>query len=284
MYKKLSLIIIYLLTVNCISSSNKLSEDSIYDSFGVVYSDINSTVVSGYKLLIVEPYFYTKQEIIEFNSRGIKVVAYLSLGEVNESRRYFSEFKEIGLKGKNENHGSYFVDLSEAKVKEKFVNEIVPELLSYGYDGLFLDTIDAVAPYTLRRNMEQDMVDLISGIRSQNPDKLLIQNAGLFLLDKTAAYIDAVTIEAVASGYDFTKNEYQIKPVEEYEERLDLINSLHSKFGTPFLIIDFAENYESSLQVKSRLEDSGYPFFISNIEFRGLPVLSGKSRTLKKGA
>lgn len=284
MYKKLTLIIIYLLTVNCISSSNKLSEDSIYNSFGVVYSDINSTVVSGYKLLIVEPYFYTKQEIIEFNSRGIKVVAYLSLGEVNESRRYFSEFKEIGLKGKNENHGSYFIDLSEGRIKEKFVNKIVPELLSFGYDGLFLDTIDAVAPYTLRRNMEQDMVDLISDIRSRNPDKLLIQNAGLFLLDKTAAFIDAVAIEAVASGYDFNKNEYQIKPEKEYEERLEIIDSLHQNYKIPFLIIDFADNYGNFLLIKNRLEESGYSFFISNIEFRGLPLWSGKSKLLKKGA
>jgi len=284
MYKKLYLIIIYLLTVNCISSINKLSEDSVYDSFGVVYSDINPSIVSGYKLLIVEPYFYSKQDIIEFHSRGIKVVAYLSLGEVNESRRYFNEFKEIGLIGKNENHGSYYINLSENRIKEKFIDEIVPELLSYGYDGLFLDTIDAVAPYTLRRSMEQDMVDLISGIRSRNPDMLLIQNAGLFLLDKTATYIDAVTIEAVASGYDFDKSEYQIKPETEYEERLEFIDSLHKNYKVPFLIIDFAENYETSLQVKSRLEDSGFPFFISNIEFRGLPNSLGRTSKLKKGA
>ncbi|MBO6621321.1 MAG: endo alpha-1,4 polygalactosaminidase [Balneola sp.] len=284
MHNKLPLIIIYLLTVNCISSSNKLSEGSTYDSFGVVYSDINSTLASGYKLLIVEPYFYSKQDINDFHSRGIKVVAYLSLGEVNESRRYFNDFKEIGLIGKNENHGSYFTNLSDNRIKDKFINEIVPELLSYGYDGLFLDTIDAVAPYTLRRSMEQDMVELISGIRSRNPDKLLIQNAGFFLLDKTAAYVDAVTIEAVASGYDFNKNEYQIKSKKQYEERLDLIDSLHTSYGIPFLIIDFAENYENSLQIKSRLEDSGFPYFINNIEFRGLPNFKGQSSKLKKGA
>lgn len=284
MHNKLPLIIIYLLTVNCISSSNKLSEDSIYDSFGVVYSDINPSVVSGYKLLIVEPYFYSKQDILGFHSRGIKVVAYLSLGEVNESRRYFNEFKEIGLIGKNENHGSYFIDLSDKRIKDKFINEIVQELLSYGYDGLFLDTIDAVAPYTLRRSMEQDMVELISGIRSRNPGKLLIQNSGLFLLDKTAAYVDAVTIEAIASGYDFNKNEYQIKSKKQYEERLDLIDSLQNSYGIPFLIIDFAESYESFLQIKSRLEDSGFPYFINNIEFRGLPNFKGQSSKLKKGA
>lgn len=284
MYNKLSLIIVYLLTVNCISSSNKLSEGSISGSFGVVYSDINPSMVSGYDLLIVEPYFYSKQDINEFHSRGIKVVAYLSLGEVNESRSYFNDFKKIGLIGKNENHGSYYINLSENRIKEKFIDEIVPELLSYGYDGLFLDTIDAVAPYTLRRTMQQDMVDLISGIRSRNPDKLLIQNAGLFLLDKTSIYIDAVAVESVASDYDFKKNEYQIKPVKEYEEKLHLIDSLQNSYGIPFLIIDFAKNYETTVQVKSRLENSGFPFFISNIEFRGLPNSLGKPSIIKKGA
>ncbi|XWN38073.1 MAG: endo alpha-1,4 polygalactosaminidase [Balneola sp.] len=284
MYKKFPLIITFLITVNCISTSSKVSDQTIYDSFGVVYSDINPSMVEGYKLLIVEPYFYSKQDISEFQRKGIHVVAYLSLGEVNESRRYFNEFKEIGLIGKNENHGSFFTNISDNRIKEQFIDEIVPELFSYGYDGLFLDTIDAVAPYTLRRSMEQDMVELISGIRLQNPDKLLIQNAGFFLLDKTFKYIDAVATEAVASGYDFEKEEYQIKPETQFEERLKLIESLNNNYETPFLIIDFAENYKNFLQVKSRLETSGFPFFISNIEFHGLPDSIGTSPKLKKGA
>lgn len=284
MLKYLTLITLYLLSINCISSTQKLSKGSIYDSFGVVYSDINPLTVSGYSVLIVEPYFYSRQDIIDFQSRGIKVLAYLSLGEVNESRRYFNDLKEIGLKGKNENHGSYYIDISNRRVKEKFLNQIVPQLLSFGYDGLFLDTIDAVSPYTIRRDMQQDMVELIQGIRKNSPGKILIQNAGFFLLDQTSEFVNAVAIEDVASGYDFEGNEYLIKPEKAFEERLNLIDSMHYNFGIPFLIIDFAENYEKSLIVKERLTKTGYPFFISNIEFKGLPNWSKNSQKLKKGA
>ena len=284
MLKYLTLISFYLLSINCISSTQKISEDSVYDSFGVVYSAINPRAVSDYSVLIVEPYFYSNQDIIDLQTRGIKVLAYLSLGEVNESRRYFNDLKEIGLKGKNENHGSYYIDISNREVKEKFLNQIVPQLLSLGYDGLFLDTIDAVAPYTIRRDMEEDMVELIQGIRNNNPDKVLIQNAGFFLLDQTSEYVNAVAIEGVASGYDFKENEYLLKSEKEFEERLNFIGSMYGNYGIPFLIIDFAESFEKSLIVKERLTKTGYPFFISNIGFNGLPNWSKKSPKLKKGA
>lgn len=284
MHKRLILITLFLLTINCASSTKKITQDSVYESFGVVYSDINPVKVSGYKLLIVEPYFYTKEDIYEFHKKGIKVIAYLSLGEVNESRKYFEEFKSIGLKGKNEDHGSYYIDLSKKRIKDKFIKQIVPELYSFGYDGLFLDTIDAVAPYTLRKGMEKDMVEVIKNIKLSNPEKILVQNSGFFLLDQTSEYVNAVAVEDIASGYNFDTNEYLVKSEEEFQDRLNLIDSVYYTFQIPILIIDFEPENSSNELIRSRLEKAGYPYFISNIGFNGLP-LNGKSIIkIKKGA
>ena len=284
MLKRLILITVYLFLINCTSSSRKIAPDSIYNSFGVVYSDINPIKVSGYKLLIVEPYFYSREDIFEFHARGIKVLAYLSLGEVNESRRYFEEFKSLGLKGKNENHGSYYIDLSNKKIKDKFINQLVPELYSYGYDGLFLDTIDAVAPYTTRKSMEEDMVDLIRRIKLANPSKILVQNAGLFILDRTSEYVNAVAIEDIASGYNFDSDEYFVKSEEAFQKRIDLVDSMYYTYQIPFLIIDFEAQNSTNELIRSRLEKAGYPYFISNIGFSGLPIKVRKEAKLKKGA
>lgn len=274
-----------MLVISCTSSTKKMYKGSgAYEPFGVVYSDINPLTVSGYKTLIVEPYFFNKKDISELHSRGLKVIAYISLGEVNPSRKYFEEFKKIGFKGKNGNFGSYYNNLSDSRIKEKFLHEIVPELLSNGYDGLFLDTIDAVAPYTDRREMESDMVDLIKSIKISNPDKLLIQNAGLFLLDETSEFIDAIAIEDIASGYNFDTNKYQIKSKEEFEERLNLVDTMYNRYKIPFLIIDFAEEERTEVIVRSRLEKTGHSFFISNIEFKGLPKLRSVYSKIKKGA
>ncbi|MEO9886548.1 MAG: endo alpha-1,4 polygalactosaminidase [Balneola sp.] len=281
MFKNLILFYVGSLLINC-TSAKKSVHNSMYDSFGVVYSEITPEDAQGYSFLIVEPYFYSREDIADFHSKGIKVVAYLSLGEVNESRKYFKEFKEIGFKGKNENHGSYYTDLTSRKVKDKFVHQIVPELLSFGYDGLFLDTIDAVSPYTIRREMRGDMIELIKKIRERNPSKILIQNAGFFILDETANLVDAIAVEDVASGYNFETNEYLIKGEEEFQERIHFINSLYKKNKIPFLIIDFSSDDGSKEVVTDRLKSIGFPYFISNIGFNRLPTRNTVTSKIKE--
>lgn len=255
----------------------------MYESFGIVYSKITLGEVEGYDLLIVEPYFYSKDEVATFQAKGIKVVAYLSLGEVNESRKYFEEFKKIGFKGKNENHGSYYTDLTNSKIKDTFIYKIVPELLSYGYDGLFLDTIDAVSPYTIRREMKGDMVELVKSISQRNPSTILIQNAGFFILEETSKIVTAIAVEDVASGYNFETDEYLVKSEQKFQERIEFINNLHQTYNIPFLIIDFAENSATEQVVAERLEKTKFPYFISNIGFKGLPSRKAKYMQIKEG-
>ena len=46
---------------------------------------------------------------------------------------------------------------------------------------------------------------------------------------------------------------------------------LSTNFDVQFLIIDFAETAEKYQFINAKLEKSNYPYFISNIGFRGLP-------------
>ncbi|MEP1150265.1 MAG: endo alpha-1,4 polygalactosaminidase [Balneola sp.] len=285
MSKIITLIFTCLMVINCTSSTDIISLDTpIYDPFGVVYSDIDPLTIDGYKTVIVEPNFFDEKDIEVLHDKGIKVIAYLSLGEVNPSRKYFEDFKEVGFKGENGNHGSFYIDLTSDVIKDSFIEQIIPERLAKGFDGLFLDTIDAVAPYTDRSEMEADMVELIKRIKISFSDKLLIQNAGLFLLDKTHEYIDGIGIEDIASGYNFDTNEYKIKSEEAFQERLVLVDETYQRYKIPFLIIDFANDDSSKVIVKSRLENTGHAFFISNIEFNGLPSLNYTYQKMKKGA
>jgi hypothetical protein len=128
------------------------------------------------------------------------------------------------------------------------------------------------------------MVDLIKGIKLANPTKILVQNAGLFLLDKTSDYINAVAIEDIASGYNFDTNEYFVKSDSEFQTRIDLVDSMYYTYQIPFLIIDFEPENNFNEQIRSRLDKAGYPYFISNIEFNGLPEKNRTDTKMKKGA
>src|SRR5690554_2538104 len=116
------------------------------------------------------------------------------------------------------------------------------------------------------------MLQLIKDIRKAYPDIIIIQNAGLFLLEETKDVVDAVAIEDVATMYNFDTKEYIVVTESEFEKRMELVNTHSKKSGLPFLIIDFAVTPETILTASDRLRKEGYPYFISNISLDTLPA------------
>ena len=258
--------------INACNTIDGILKQGNYNTvFGVVYSDLKVSDVEGYDLLIVEPYFFDREKVQEIQNKGTKLIAYISLGEVNESRDYFETFKSVGFRGINKNHGSYYIDLSSKKVHDVFLTQVISSYMELGFDGLFLDTIDAVSPYSERKDQQANMINLIHSIRESIPNKVIIQNAGFFLLPDTKDYIDAVAIENVATGFNFQLDQYIIYDDSFIEERIALVDSLSTTNNIPFYIIDFAEDKESELFIRNKLKDLNYPLFISNIGFEGLP-------------
>jgi uncharacterized protein (TIGR01370 family) len=223
-------------------------------------------------MVIIEPDFYTKEEMSELRNTGTKIIAYVTLGEVDVNRWYFSRLEEFGFVGKNENWNSYFIDLENKEARQLLLNQVIPQVVAKGVDGLFLDTIDAVSPVTERGYLQPYMVEVIEGIRSKYPNKIIIQNAGIFLLDKTKDDIDAFLTEALASDYNFTNSEYSIRTVEEFNDRLSYLNYYAEESNKPFFIIGFADSDQKREQIKSRLDTLGRPYFISNIGLSELPI------------
>lgn len=244
----------------------------VLSPFGASYEKITPGELSEYDLVIVEPSHYNRAEIKELQATGTKVIAYISLGEVNTSRWYFPIFEERGFLGKNANWDSYYINLADPFIYAFFFDEIIPEIMVRNFDGLFLDTVDAVAPYTERSHLQPHMASLIRQIRSAYPDATIIQNAGLFLLDSTSRAVDAVLVEDVATHYDFGSQTYKLKRETAYQQQVNRISELSVKHELPFLIIDFADSASLRTRAVQRLDSLSYPYFINTI---GLNNISG---------
>lgn len=266
---------ISLLTIQC-NNTSKISTNPMLKKtpFGVCYSKITPEQVKNYKMVIIEPDFYSKAEITALKATGTTIIAYITLGEVDSNRWYFPLLEERGFLGINKNWNSSFLNLEDDVTRAIILEKALPEIMIKGVDGVFMDTIDAVSPYTERSNLSPYMLSLIQGIRERYPKKLIIQNAGLFLLDQSKSIIDAVLIEDIASGYDFVNKEYFIKDFDAYIRRLDLVKENSQKHNIPFLIVDFAETEMAINEIKSRLDSLSFPYFISNIELSRLPIRS----------
>lgn len=162
--------------------------------------------------------------------RGKKVVGYLSLGEVNETRPYFAEVKaESLLLGENENwKGSYFVDVRDPRWMKRVVEELVPQILRRGFHGIFIDTLDN--PGHLQRldpkanaGMVEAAARLVRTIRRNFPRMTIILNRGYDLLPAVERDIDMVLGESVYADYDFEAKRYGKVDEPTYRQQVEIL-------------------------------------------------------------
>lgn len=240
--------------------------------FGVSYVKLTPEQVANYEMVILEPDFYNINEMEALKAAGPKIIAYVTLGEVDPNRWYYSLLEGEGFLGTNPNWNSSYLDLKDENVRRVILKRILPEIMAKKPDGLFLDTVDAVSPVTDRAHLKPFMVELIKEIRNEYPEIVIIQNAGLFLIEETKEHIDAFLTEALTSDYDFASGSYRVRPDDEIQDRLDYINHYVELSGKPYFIIEFAESKEQRQKIESKLDTLDRPYFITNIGLSELPT------------
>jgi uncharacterized protein (TIGR01370 family) len=149
-------------------------------SYVVYYSTGRVEDLARYDLAIIQPDTLTAEELVDLRSRGTLVVAYLSVGEVEPDRPWYSDgrYDPGWALGKNENWGSYFIDAGQSGWRSLMV-DLTGEYLQKGFDGIFMDTVDTASSFPETR---PGMIQLITTLRAAYPQALLVQNRGFNLL------------------------------------------------------------------------------------------------------
>ncbi|SMF09086.1 Glycoside-hydrolase family GH114 [Desulfovibrio gilichinskyi] len=144
----------------------------------------------------------------QLRKRRVKCLVYVSLGEVHTDSPYYAQAAKLGLLVRyNENWDSWVVDIRRPEWKKMLFEQIIPDALKSGYDGLFFDTLDS--PIDMQRQdpdtykgTERSCVELIKDIRNHYPKLFLCQNRGFEIIQRTAPYIDYLLIEGLSSSMD----------------------------------------------------------------------------------
>jgi polysaccharide biosynthesis protein PelA len=226
--------------------------------FVVYYGAGELDALSRYDLAIIDPSTLNRDEITELRSRGTLVVGYLSVGEIEAHDPWLVDgtVPHSWILGRNRNWGSLFVDASQPGWQELMRDRAVELVEEYGFDGVFLDTVDTaidVAPET-----GPGMVELIQGLRNAEPDALLIQNRGFDLLPDTQGTIDGVMFEDLSTTYDFEANTYErIEPDPSVTSDLQ---ARHDETGLPVLALDYAEPSDAATIARAVRIARGFGF------------------------
>ena len=179
---------------------------------------------------------------------------YLSLGEAESNRPYFKRIqnKDFVLH-KNPNWPqSHYVDIRSKDWQNIVLNQLIPQILKKGYQGIFLDTIDTAiyledTQPEKYKGSKKEMVDFIKKIRKTYPSLKIIPNNGLELLSEWGGIIDGVLVEDLHTQYNFKTNRYQKTNSKVTEQKLTHLKDFLSKHKKPVLNLIYAKQPDDKL-------------------------------------
>ncbi|NGX57494.1 MAG: hypothetical protein K940chlam3_00386 [Chlamydiae bacterium] len=182
-----------------------------------------------YSLIVLDSDFHPSIKALKEN--GKILLGYINLGEVAKEREWYESVKKDGiLLQENENWpGSYLVDVRSPKWIKRVIEELIPQLLHKGFDGIFMDTLDnpgflEAENLQKYRGMVQGAANLVKAIRLHYPNIPIMMNRGYEVLPLVANDIDIIVAEDAVTTYDFKNKKYLWQPKEQVERQVKILD------------------------------------------------------------
>ena len=228
-----------------------------------------------YKVIVVDSDAHPN--LSELKQSGQKIVlGYISVGEVESYRKYFSLVKQQGLlMHENANWpNSWMVDLRSKKWVSVLLDHVAPSILASGFDGFFLDTVDnaeyleSLDPVS-NAGMEEAAKQIILDLRARFPNAKIMMNRGYAVLPDVGRQIDYLLAESVYSSFDFKQSRYFVVENQQYQEHLNILMQAQKKFpDLKIMTLDYWDpnDKEGFKKIYTLQKNNGFSPFVATIE------------------
>lgn len=228
---------------------------------------------------------YTSEDIAALKDDGKRIVlAYMSIGEAEFYRFYWQDDWESGtpfwLDAENPDwEGNFSVHYWEPSW-QAIIFEYTDRLLAVGFDGAYLDLIDAFWRYydQGRESAPQEMADFVAAIgryaRERDPDFLIFPQNGAELVTMVDDYLDVVDgigQEDIYYGYEDDDEPTPAEITIELETHLDIFLQADKLV----LTVDYATTPAYIDDAYARSRARGYVPFVTTRELDQLIINSG---------
>lgn len=202
-------------------------------------------LLSSYDIVVLDSMF--QGSIAAVAKAGARVCGYLSLGEIRTSDAFFGRLDPRALLEQNPAWpDARRIDVRQQSWKTLVLADIIPSLVTKGYTGLFLDTLDT-PPYLEQLDpagnsgMRQAAVDLVRSIRKAHPGMMMIVNRGYALLPDIIACIDGIVAESLLTRPDqgHARNYVWNEPSEVALQLSLLAPAMHRRPVLPIFSLDY---------------------------------------------
>lgn len=238
------------------------------ESFAVYFANPWRDTLATFDLVVLDPDNRSASEIQMLRDRGARPIAYVNLGEAETYRYFYDQVDPDWLLGPNPNWPDhYYVDARAEGWRRLLLDTVIPNIMEKGFEGLFFDMVDTALP-GLHPETKPGMLALTDAIRQAYPDRILIMNNGLFLVDDVQASLDALIVENVFTRYDFENDRYVRTSSSRRDELVSQLRAYRTRYDLPSLLLNYAESGGSPLRAyaSSNAQEAGFPTFISTVE------------------
>jgi len=197
-------------------------------------SDALARRLGDYDVVVVDGEEASPRDVSALQDEGATVLAYLSVGTIEKWRGWYSNVKRYRLAAWQDWKDEWFADVSKRGLRDALAEEIAPDILEKGFDGLFLDNVDMMEPnrYKKQRAGMRDLVAQLGGLVHADGGLLFAQN-GYWGLRKFGilkdGHLDGWNREDVTWTYDFDRREYVRNSSRDRDEALDDLAAMRDR-------------------------------------------------------
>jgi len=226
-----------------------------------------------YQLLVLEPHH--PRPIAPLRGEGAVLLGYVSLGEVEKRRPYFAALDAAGALGiaNPDWPDARRADLRHPAWTAAVLDQIVPQILQLGYDGIFIDTMDNAEAMERQDPLgAKDMVAagarLIAAIRARFPRIRIMLNRGYAMLDQVAPSIDYVLGESMASRWNFATKRYDMLSDSDWKWQADRLRA--AKAINPAMVVTTLDYWDMAdrtqvAKLYARERAAGFAPYVSTL-------------------
>ena len=188
--------------------------------------------LGDYDVVVVDGEEASAAKVSALKAEGSVVLAYLSVGTIEKWRGWYDELKSYRLAAWQNWKDEWFADVSKAGLRDALADEIAPDILDKGFDGLFLDNVDMIEP-SKHKKQREGMRELVArlGDLVHADDGLLFAQNGYWGFKKFGilndGHLDGWNREDVTWTFDFDKREYVRNSNRGRDEALNDLSKMH---------------------------------------------------------
>ena len=227
-------------------------------SFVCYYSDFDIDFQSQFDVIIMHSTTLysdpeSKEKVKQLQDLGCYIISYVTIGEddalhvadgLGEGGYASYYIYENGRPKMNTNWNSYFVDAGNPVWQARVIAE-TEKALSYGVDGIFMDTLDTV---DVEGSSLEGMTDLVRRLDETFPEAKFVANRGFTVLPYISQYIDGLMFESFNTTYDFERDRVTDLSEESIAWNEDIacntINNIRRYDYFPVFALDYVNKFE----------------------------------------